>query len=79
MPELRLQAAVAARGLWMLRDNENVPFVYVETGTNQFGRRSVQIGDSKDGKTQIVAGLHAGEKVAGDGSLFLQFANALQQ
>lgn len=62
----------------VLRDNENMPFVYVETGANQFGRRPVQVGESKDGKTQIVAGVHAGEKVAGDGSLFLQFANSLQ-
>ena len=30
------------------------------------------------GKTQILRGLSAGERVVGDGSLFLQFANSLQ-
>jgi membrane fusion protein, heavy metal efflux system len=63
----------------VLRDSENMPFVYMETGANQFARRSVQLGESKDGKTQVVAGLKPGDKVAGDGSLFLQFANSLQQ
>jgi membrane fusion protein, heavy metal efflux system len=63
----------------VLRDTENMPFVYLQTGANQFARRAVQLGESKDGKTQIVTGLKPGDKVAGDGSLFLQFANSLQQ
>jgi len=62
----------------VLRDNDNMPFVYLATGANQFARRTVQLGESKDGKTQIVSGLKAGDKVAGEGSLFLQFANSLQ-
>jgi cobalt-zinc-cadmium efflux system membrane fusion protein len=63
----------------ILRNNENEPFVYVATGANQFGQRLVTIGDSEDGKTQVLSGLHAGERVAGDGSLFLQFANSFQK
>ncbi|HXZ27912.1 MAG TPA: efflux RND transporter periplasmic adaptor subunit [Terriglobales bacterium] len=63
----------------VLRDAENQPFVYVLAGQNQFGRRPVQLGESQGGRTQITSGLKAGEKVAGDGSLFLQFANSLQQ
>ena len=63
----------------VLRDTENQPFVYVQAGTNQFARRLVTIGDSVDGRTQIKAGLKEGESVAGDGSLFLQFKNSLQQ
>jgi cobalt-zinc-cadmium efflux system membrane fusion protein len=63
----------------ILRDTENVPYVYIESGTNQFARRTVQIGDSANGKTQVTSGLQAGDKVAGDGSLFLQFANSQQQ
>lgn len=63
----------------VLRDAENQPFVYVLAGQNQFGRRPVQLGESQGGRTQIVSGLKAGERVAGDGSLFLQFANSLQQ
>jgi membrane fusion protein, heavy metal efflux system len=63
----------------VLRDDENQPFVYVAEGSNQFGRRSVEIGDSQNGRTQILKGLSLGDKVVGDGSLFLQFANSFQQ
>ncbi|HKF20744.1 MAG TPA: efflux RND transporter periplasmic adaptor subunit, partial [Candidatus Angelobacter sp.] len=62
----------------VLRDAENEPFVYVEAGQNQLARRAVKLGESHDGKTQIVSGLQAGERVVGDGGLFLQFANSLQ-
>ena len=62
----------------VLRDDNNQPFVYVETGTNQFGRRDVDVGEKQNGKVQILKGISAGERVVGDGSLFLQFANALQ-
>jgi cobalt-zinc-cadmium efflux system membrane fusion protein len=60
----------------VLRDAENEPFVYVTTNQSQFTRRPVKLGQSSDGKTQIVSGLQAGEQVAGDGSLFLQFASS---
>lgn len=62
----------------ILHDDNNQPFVYVETGANQFGRRDVEASASQNGKTQILKGISAGERVVGDGSLFLQFANSLQ-
>ena len=64
----------------VLRDTENMPFVYVQTGDkgNEFGRRLVTIGESRDGRTQITAGLKEGERVVGDGGIFLQFKNSLQ-
>ena len=62
----------------VLRDDNNQPFVYVAIGANQFGRRDVEIGQSQNGKTQILKGISPGEKVVGDGSLFIQFANSLQ-
>jgi membrane fusion protein, heavy metal efflux system len=62
----------------VLRDTENQPFVYVQTASNQFARRLVKIADSQGGRTQITDGLKEGEKVVGDGSLFLQFKNSLQ-
>jgi membrane fusion protein, heavy metal efflux system len=70
--------AIAVPDASVLRDDQNLPFVYVESAPNQFGRRSVEIGQSQNGQTQILKGLSAGEKVVGDGSLFLQFANSLQ-
>lgn len=70
--------AIAVPDAAVLRDDENQPFVYVAIGANQFGRRQVEIGQSEAGRTQILRGLTPGERVVGDGSLFLQFANSLQ-
>ena len=72
------QNAIAVPDSSVLRDDENQPFVYVASGSNQFGRRPVEIGQSEAGKTQILNGLSPGDKVVGDGSLFLQFANSFQ-
>jgi cobalt-zinc-cadmium efflux system membrane fusion protein len=71
--------ALAAPDAAILRDTENMPYVYLQTGGNQFARRMVTIGESKGGKTQILSGLQAGDKIVGDGSLFLQFQNSLQR
>jgi cobalt-zinc-cadmium efflux system membrane fusion protein len=64
----------------VLRDTENQPFVYVQSSTkqNEFARRLVQLGDSHGGRTQITGSLKEGERVVGDGSLFLQFKNSLE-
>jgi len=51
----------------------------VAAASNQFGRRSVTLGESLNGQTQIISGLKAGDQVIGNGSLFLQFANSLQR
>jgi cobalt-zinc-cadmium efflux system membrane fusion protein len=63
----------------ILRDAQNMPYVYVQTGGNQFARRSVTVGDSRDGKTLIMSGLQPGEHLVGDGALFLQFQNSMQR
>jgi membrane fusion protein, heavy metal efflux system len=71
--------AIALPDAAVLRDNENQPFVYVAASPNQFGRRSVTLGESLNGQTEIASGLKAGDQVIGNGSLFLQFANSLQR
>ena len=78
-----IQAGAIANALTVpdsavLRDAQNEPFVYVEVSPNQFGQRSVTIGDNSDGKTQVLGGLKTGERVIADGSLFLQFQNSFQ-
>jgi cobalt-zinc-cadmium efflux system membrane fusion protein len=73
-----LSNVVAVPNSSVLRDDNNQPFVYVATGANQFGRRDVDLGQSQNGQTQIIKGISVGERVVGDGSLFLQFANSLQ-
>jgi cobalt-zinc-cadmium efflux system membrane fusion protein len=75
----KIQNAIAVPDSAVLRDSENEPFVYAEVSANQFGRRSVTLGESLQGQTQITAGLQQGDHVIGDGSLFLQFANSLQR
>jgi cobalt-zinc-cadmium efflux system membrane fusion protein len=69
---------VAVPNASVLRDDNNQPFVYVASGSNQFGRRDVELGENQNGLTQILKGISSGERVVGDGSLFLQFANSLQ-
>lgn len=71
--------AIALPDAAVLRDTENQPFVYIATSSNQFGRRTVTLGESTNGQTEITGGLSAGDRVIGNGSLFLQFANSLQR
>jgi membrane fusion protein, heavy metal efflux system len=71
--------AIALPDAAILRDTENQPFVYAETSASQFGRRTVTLGESLNGQTEITSGLKPGDQVIGDGSLFLQFANSLQR
>jgi membrane fusion protein, heavy metal efflux system len=74
-----LPNAIALPDAAILRDSENQPFVYAATSTNQFGRRTVTLGESLNGQTEITSGVRAGDQVIGNGSLFLQFANSLQR
>jgi len=74
-----IKHAIALPDAAVLRDNENQPFVYVSATSSQFARRSVTLGESLNGQTEITSGLKAGERVIGNGSLFLQFANSLQR
>jgi membrane fusion protein, heavy metal efflux system len=75
----RIPNAIALPDAAVLRDSENQPFVYAQASSNQFGRRAVTLGESLNGQTQITSGLKSGDKVIGNGSLFLQFANSLQR
>jgi cobalt-zinc-cadmium efflux system membrane fusion protein len=80
----QIRAGVIAKALMIpdasvLRDTDNMPYVYIQTGENQFARRMVTLGESQGGKTQITDGLQPGDKIVGDGSLFLQFQNSLQR
>jgi cobalt-zinc-cadmium efflux system membrane fusion protein len=74
-----IKNAIALPDAAVLRDTENQPFVYAGAGANQFGRRSVTLGESLNGQTEITSGLKPGDQVVGNGSIFLQFANSLQR
>ena len=62
----------------VLRDDKNEPIVYVEAQPGKFAQRSVTIGPQQNGLVEIASGMREGENVVADGSLFLQFAKAIQ-
>ncbi len=78
-----VQAGVIPNALFIpntsvLRDEQNMPYVYLQTGPTEFSRRDVTLGETQAGRTQILTGLAASDRVIGDGSLFVQFQNSLQ-
>jgi cobalt-zinc-cadmium efflux system membrane fusion protein len=58
----------------VLRDDDNLPFVFVANSDGAFVRRRVTLGHRVADRYEIPTGLTAGEKVVGDGALFIQFA-----
>src|SRR5689334_20463162 len=56
-----------------LRDDENLPYVYV-AAPGGFARRRVDLGGRVDDRYEIASGLTPGESVVTDGALFLQGA-----
>jgi cobalt-zinc-cadmium efflux system membrane fusion protein len=62
----------------ILRNDQNLPFVYVEVSTGKFGQRIINLGAEQGEETEIVGGLKQGEKIVSQGSVFLQFANSNQ-
>jgi cobalt-zinc-cadmium efflux system membrane fusion protein len=60
----------------ILRNEENLPFVYVQVSAGQFGQRLVTLGAQQGDDTEIASGLKEGEKIVAEGSVFLQFENS---
>ena len=60
----------------VLRDDEDLPFVFVRNGDNSFARRRVTIGARVGDRQEILQGLKAGEQVVMEGGLFMQFAQS---
>ena len=73
-----LKNALAVPNAAVLRDDNNQPFVYALTGDHQFGRRDVVLGEMQGSETQIEKGAMPGDKIVGNGSLFLQVVNSMQ-
>ena len=74
-----IQNALTVPEAAVLRDAENQPFVYLVNQNNEYGRRAVTLGASAGGYTQLISGVKPGDRVVGDGSVFLQFANSVQR
>jgi cobalt-zinc-cadmium efflux system membrane fusion protein len=60
----------------MLRDDQNLPYVYVQVAGGGFARRRVDLGTRVNDQYEITSGLAAGDKVVANGALFLQFAES---
>ena len=60
----------------VLRDEENLPFVYVAAPNGSFDRRRITLGSRVGDQYEIVTGIAAGDKVVSEGALFLQFAES---
>jgi membrane fusion protein, heavy metal efflux system len=57
----------------ILRDDENLPFVYVLEPDGSFARLHVTLGYRDGDRYDITSGLKAGERIVSNGALFLQF------
>jgi cobalt-zinc-cadmium efflux system membrane fusion protein len=57
----------------ILRDEENLPFVYVMQPDGSFARRSVSLGNRSGDRYDIPNGLRPGERIVADGAIFVQF------
>jgi cobalt-zinc-cadmium efflux system membrane fusion protein len=73
-----IQARQQSHGLLVpvsaiLRDDENLPFVYAVQQDGSFARRRVTLGYRGGDRYDIVDGLHAGERTVVDGGIFMQF------
>ncbi|HWU77411.1 MAG TPA: efflux RND transporter periplasmic adaptor subunit [Rhodanobacter sp.] len=75
---VRIQSKDAHEGLLVpvsavLRDDENLPFVYVIASDGGYAQRTVTLGERVDDRFVIPKGLHVGDKVVVDGAIFLHF------
>ena len=57
----------------VLRDDENLPFVYAQQGDNSFARKHVTLGDRVGDQYAIPDGLKVGDQIVIDGAIFMQF------
>ena len=57
----------------VLRDDENLPFVYVAQGDGSFARRQITLGYRVADQYEVPAGLREGDQVVVAGGLFVQF------
>jgi len=57
----------------ILRDDENLPFVYVVQPDGSFARRHVTLGNRLGDNTLVSEGLNPGDRIVTNGGLFMQF------
>ena len=75
---VRIQSRQESSGLLlpaaaMLRDDQNLPFVFLAQPDGSFARRGVTLGDRIGEQYDVTAGLASGDQIVVEGGLFLQF------
>ena len=73
---LREKAGILLPAAAVLRDAENLPFVFIAAGDGRFVRRRVELGSHMGDRYEIRAGLKLGERVVADGAIFVDFAES---
>jgi cobalt-zinc-cadmium efflux system membrane fusion protein len=58
----------------VMRDDENLPFVFVAAVGGTFARRRIDLGARVGDNYEVTAGLKPGDQVVAEGALFLEFA-----
>jgi len=76
--QVRIQARQESTGLLVpvpavLRDDENLPFIYVSQPDGSFTRRHVTLGYRDGDRYEITEGLQPGDEIVVDGAVFVQF------
>jgi membrane fusion protein, heavy metal efflux system len=76
-----IQSSKARTGLLVpvasvLRDDQNLPFVFIAEPDGGYDRRQITLGQRVDDHYEVASGLKAGDRVVSEGSLFLQFAES---
>lgn len=66
-PRTGIMVPVAA----VLRDDENLPFLFVARDDGSFARRRIELGGRVGDRYEVTGGLTVGERIVVDGSLFL--------
>jgi len=75
---VRIQARQESAGMLVpvsavLRDDENLPFVYVAQPDGSFARQHVTLGYRAGDAYDIATGLQAGDRIVVEGAIFVQF------
>jgi membrane fusion protein, heavy metal efflux system len=60
----------------VMRDDENLPFVFVAATGGTFARRRIDLGSRVGNNYEVTAGLNPGDQVVAEGALFLEFAES---
>ncbi len=75
----KTENAVVIPAAAVLRDSDNLPFVYVQVAPGKLARRHVDLGDQLGDGYAIEKGLKDGEEVLANGAIFVQFADTLER